>query len=79
MNETSDHICPRCGFPGKDPRAVRAGAIGGRTTGPTKARSPEALARAVSASLAARRAKKLARLTGEIGAGTAETPARETI
>lgn len=42
--------CPRCGYPGKDPRAVRAGSLGGLTKGKPKGFSlPEVRAKALAA------------------------------
>ncbi len=58
----SQHTCPRCGYPGKDPRAVRAGAAGGQMRNPNKGcGTPSVLRKAIAArkakALAARKAK----------------------
>jgi hypothetical protein len=41
--------CPRCGFPGKDPRAIAKGSKGGLATGRKKGfGSPHVLAKALA-------------------------------
>lgn len=56
---TSKRTCPRCGYPGRDPRAVRAGRMGGSV----KCRkgfsvNREALAKAVATRARGRKVEK---------------------
>ena len=58
------HSCPRCGYPGKDPRAVKAGIAGGSAKHPNKGGgTPATLAKAIAArkaqALEQRKAKAL--------------------